>query len=140
MQESCWFDIVWIMKVLIIEDDQFYAKIYRKKFEVEGHQVESCPDGEEGFETAKKFLPDVILLDIMMPKMDGFEVLDKLRAEPHTAQIPVVMMTNLSTEEDKAKAQQKGATLYIVKSDLTPSQVTTAIKAALPESKSAKAA
>lgn len=119
------------MKVLIVEDDQFYAKIYKKKFEVDGNQVEACTDGESGLAKVKEFVPDVILLDIMMPKLDGFEVLERLKADASTKNIPVVMMTNLSTEEDKEKAQQKGALIYIVKSDLTPAQVVTAIKAAL---------
>lgn len=134
------------MKVLIIEDDQFYAKIYKKKFEVEGHVVEACFDGEAGLAKLKEFAPDIILLDIMMPKLDGFEVLEQIKANPSFKNIPVVMMTNLSTEEDKAKAQEKGAQLYIVKSDLTPSQVITAIKGAvnlkpsLPSPAPAKAA
>jgi CheY-like chemotaxis protein len=109
----------------------FTPRSTRKKFEVDGNQVEACADGESGLAKVKEFAPDVILLDIMMPKLDGFEVLERLKADMSTKHIPVVMMTNLSTEEDKEKAQQKGAMLYIVKSDLTPAQVVTAIKETL---------
>jgi CheY-like chemotaxis protein len=119
------------IKIFIIEDDQFYLKIYKKKFEVDGYQVEIASNGEEGLAKMGEFKPDIVLLDIMMPKLDGFDVLDKMKADARLKDVPVIMMTNLSTQEDMEKAKQKGAVDYIVKSDVTPSQVVTQIKANL---------
>jgi DNA-binding response OmpR family regulator len=115
-------------KILIIEDDQFYLKIYKKKFEVEGFQVETAENGAEGLQKAVSFQPDLILLDIMMAGMDGFEVLEKLKLEPKSQRILIAMMTNLSTQTDMEKAVQMGAQSYIIKSDFTPSQVVAHIK------------
>lgn len=115
-------------KILIIEDDKFYSKIYRKKFEVEGFQVETATDGEDGLTKMKSFQPDVVMLDIMMPKLDGFDVLEKVKADPQISHLPIIMMTNLSTQEDIDKALKNGAISYIVKSDFTPSQVVNHVK------------
>lgn len=107
-------------KVLIIEDDIPYQKVYKRKFEVSGYAVEIANDGVEGLEKMRRFAPDIVFLDIMTPKKDGFQVLDEAKADPALQHIPVVVITNLSAEEDSQKLTQKGAVDIIVKSDNEP--------------------
>ena len=96
-------------KVLIIEDDPPYRKIYKRKFEVSGYTVEVAEDGVEGIEKMRSFKPDVVFVDLMMPKMDGFQVIDTAKADPELKAIPIVVLTNLSTSDDADKVLQKGA-------------------------------
>lgn len=110
-------------KVLIIEDDSLIVKVYSTRLKADGHQVFSAGDGEEGLALAKKEVPGVILLDIMMPKISGLEVLAELKKSPATAKIPVLVYSNLAKEEEVTKAKSLGAREFIVKADLTPHQV-----------------
>lgn len=110
-------------KILIVEDDQFLSKMYTKKFQVSGFEVELAHDGQEALTKVSSFMPDIILMDILMPKMNGLEALDKLKADPKTKHIPVIMSTNLSTSDDADTAMKKGAVKYIVKSEVTPTQI-----------------
>ena len=91
-------------KILIIEDDLVMIRFYRKLFALEGHRVEAAEGGREGLKRVKTFKPDLILLDIMMPKMHGLEVLERLKAKPETKDIPVIMLTARSFAiEDQQK-------------------------------------
>ncbi len=108
------------MKVLIIEDDLAYRKVYSRKFEVSGYTAETAEDGAAGVEKARSFQPDIIFTDLMMPQMDGFQVLDAIKADPNLKSTPVVVLTNLSTPEDAQKVLQKGAAAVLVKSDNEP--------------------
>ena len=110
-------------KVLIIEDDPPYRKIYKRKFEVSGYTVEVAEDGVEGLQKMRTFQPGLVFVDLMMPKMDGFQVLDAVKADPSLNSIPVVVLTNLSTTEDAQKVLQKGAIGVIVKSDTEPNAI-----------------
>lgn len=110
-------------KVLIVEDDIFLSKMYAKKFQVAGFEVEVAHDGVEGLGKAKSFVPDLILMDILMPRQNGLETLDKLKADPATKSIPVIMATNLSTTDDAETAMKKGAVKYVVKSEVTPAEL-----------------
>lgn len=110
-------------KVLIVEDDIFLSKMYAKKFQIAGFEVEVAHDGVEGLDKAKSFVPDLILMDILMPRQNGLETLDKLKADPATKSIPVIMATNLSTSDDAETAMKKGAVKYIVKSEVTPAEL-----------------
>ena len=110
-------------KILIVEDDQFLSKMYAKKFQVSGFEVELAHDGQEALIKVASFVPDLILMDILMPKMNGLEALDKLKADPKTKHIPVIMSTNLSTSDDAETAMKKGAVKYVVKSEVTPTQL-----------------
>jgi CheY-like chemotaxis protein len=110
-------------KVLIIEDDPPYQKIYKKKFEVAGYMVEVAVDGEDGVAKMASFRPDIVLVDLMMPKMDGFQFLDTVKADPTLAATPVLVLTNLSTPEDSERALQKGALGVIVKSNTEPNAI-----------------
>lgn len=115
-------------KILIIEDDPLMIRLYQKAFSSEGYEVEVAFDGEEGLGKVKKGKPTLILLDIMMPKMHGFEVLDKLKANKETEKIPVIVLTNLASTQDAETALSKGAVKYIVKSEHTPKQIVDMVK------------
>ncbi len=114
--------------VLIIEDDPLMARMYQKIFSFEGYQVVSAADGVEGLEKAQSQTPTIILLDIMMPKINGLEVLEKLKKSDLTKHIPVIMLTNLAGTQDAETALSKGAVKYIVKSEHDPKQVENMVK------------
>jgi CheY-like chemotaxis protein len=116
------------VKILITEDDPLMSRMYQKIFTFEGYQVQMAENGEEGLEQARSFKPTLILLDVMMPKMNGLEVLEKLKADPETKAIPVVMLTNLAGQQDAETALSKGAVKYIVKSEYEPKQVADMVK------------
>lgn len=109
-------------KVLIIEDDPMISSMYKTKLEQEGYQVECANNGAEGLEKAKTAVADIILLDVIMPQLDGFSVLEELRGKLGI-KVPIIMLTNLGTEEDREKGAKMGATDYLVKSSITPAQV-----------------
>src|SRR3989338_6731115 len=115
-------------KILIIEDDPLMLRMYQKIFKFEGYEVTVASNGEEGIDQTRKEKPTLILLDIMMPKMNGLEVLDKLKNDPATKKIPIVMLTNLAGSHDAEKALTLGAVKYIVKSEFDPKQVTNMVK------------
>lgn len=115
-------------KVLIVEDDSVLGSMYKIKFESGGFLVSVATNGADGLSLAKKDAFDIILLDIIMPQVDGFTVLAELKKDPKTKDIPVIMLTNLGTEEDKKKGKDMGAVDYIVKSNLTPTQVSDKVK------------
>ncbi|MEA1963249.1 MAG: response regulator [Patescibacteria group bacterium] len=115
-------------KILICEDDAMIGGMYKTKLEQEGYVVLLADNGASGLSMALSQKPDLILLDIIMPQLDGFSVLQELRSSAKTKKTPVIMLTNLSTDEDKKKGDQFGATDYLVKANLTPSQVGEAIK------------
>ncbi|MBI5621608.1 response regulator [Candidatus Falkowbacteria bacterium] len=117
--------------ILLVEDDAFLAGMYKTKFEMEGFAVVTADDGLKGFQLAKDKKPDVILLDILLPKMDGFEVLDKIRASKDTSAIPVILLTNLGQKEDVKKGLERGANGYLIKAHFMPSEVVQKIKSVL---------
>ena len=110
-------------KVLIIEDDPPYRKIYAKKFEISGYAVEVAEDGIDGLRKMRSFQPDIVLVDLMMPRMDGFHVLDAAQADPALRSIPTVVLTNLSSTDSAQKALEKGALAILVKSDIEPDTI-----------------
>jgi len=110
-------------KVLIVEDEQTLLDMYSLKLSKENFEVIKAADGQEGLEKAKSEKPDIILLDIMLPKIDGFQVLKNLRETKGFKNVPIIMLTNLGQNEDKQKGKQLGATDYLVKADTTPTDV-----------------
>ncbi|MDZ4221812.1 MAG: response regulator [Patescibacteria group bacterium] len=110
-------------KILLLEDEEMLAAMYKTKFEKEGMSIDVAPDGEAGLAMAQKSAYGIILVDIIMPKMDGFAALKALRALPQYKDTPIMMLTNLGQEEDIAKGKALGATDYLVKANFTPSQV-----------------
>ncbi len=115
-------------KILLVEDDDSLANVYLARLEVEGFQVKRVPNGEDALASAVEFKPDLVLLDVMMPKVSGFDVLDILRNTPETANVKVVMLTALSQDSDKARADQLGADDYLVKSQVVIADVVERIK------------
>ena len=105
-------------KILVAEDDKFLMKVYQAKLTKAGFEVQIGTDGEEAEKILQTFMPDIILLDLMMPKKDGFEVLKDLKSSVKFKNIPVIVTTNLAQAEDKQKALAMGAKEYIVKSDI----------------------
>lgn len=115
-------------KVLLVEDDEGLAQVYITRLEVEGFEVRRVPNGEDALATAIEFKPDLILLDVMMPKVNGFDVLDILRNTPETVNVKIVMLTALSQDADRKKAEEMGADDYLVKSQVVISDVVDRIK------------
>lgn len=115
-------------KILLVEDDDGLANVYKMRLETEGFTVRRVPNGEDALAAAIEFKPDLIVLDVMMPKVSGFDVLDILRNTPETANIKVVMLTALSQESDKEKAEKLGADDYMVKSQVVIADVVERIK------------
>ncbi|OGH20634.1 MAG: hypothetical protein A3D74_04230 [Candidatus Levybacteria bacterium RIFCSPHIGHO2_02_FULL_37_13] len=115
-------------KILIVEDDPLISRMYQQAFTFHNFEVEVSFDGEEGIEKVRKGKPTIILLDIMMPKMNGLKVLEKLKADPQTKKIPVIVLTNLAEEQDAEAALSLGAVKYIIKSEYTPKQVVDMVK------------
>ena len=109
--------------VLIVEDDIFLANIYKTKFDMEGFKVSTSENGEAGLNDIKKKKPDIVLLDILLPKMDGFVVLEKLKADPEVKSIPVILLTNLGQKDDVQKGLEMGAADYLIKAHFKPSEV-----------------
>jgi CheY-like chemotaxis protein len=103
-------------RLLIIEDDPVILRMHRKVFTFEGFEVAVAADGVEGLDMARALKPDAILLDVMMPKMNGIQVLEKLKCDPETKALPVIMLTNLTNAHDVRAMLAKGAVRHIPKS------------------------
>lgn len=115
-------------KILIVEDDPLIGKVYATRLSADKHQVILADNGESGLKAAKENLPDVIILDIMMPKMSGLEVLAELKKFPGTAKIPVIVYSNLARENEIAQAKKLGAIEFLAKANLTPQQLVNKIE------------
>ena len=115
-------------KILIVEDDQFLLTMYQTRFEQEGFKVFVAEDGEKGLKTAQKEIPDFILLDILLPKMNGFEVLKELKADKKTKDIKVLLLTNLSQRGEVDEGLKYGAVDYLIKAHFMPTEVVNKVK------------
>jgi DNA-binding response OmpR family regulator len=114
--------------ILLVEDDEFLAELYATKLNLEGFEVSLAVDGEKGLKMAKEVKPDLILLDIILPKMDGFEVLKAIKQDKTIEKIPVILLTNLSQKDEVKKGLDLGATDYLIKAHFMPSEVVKKIK------------
>ena len=115
-------------KILLVEDDNNLASVYKARLELEGFVVVVVQNGEDALSSTVNEKPDLILLDAMMPKISGFDVLDILRNTPETANVRVIMLTALSQEKDKQRAESLGVDEYIVKSQVVIGDVIDRIK------------
>ena len=115
-------------KILIIEDDPFLSEMYVAKFSENDFQTEVAIDGEDGLAKVKEFIPDLILLDIVLPKMDGFEILKKIRSDSKLKNIPIILLTNLGQKNEIEKGMSLGANEYIIKAHFTPTAVVAKVK------------
>lgn len=120
-------------KIMIVEDDPTLRDIYTTRFKAEGYTVVSASDGEAALAVAVQEKPDLILLDIMMPKISGFDVLDILRDTDETRDTKIIVMSALSQTADVEKGKNLGANAYLVKSQVTLSEVVEKVKAILAE-------
>ena len=115
-------------KILLVEDDDALANVYLMRLQAEGFEVRREANGEDALAAARDYKPNLILLDAMMPKVSGFDVLDILRNTPETTNIKIIMLTALSQESDKERAQGLGVDDYLVKSQVVISDVVDRIK------------
>lgn len=121
------------MKAFIIDDDEFILELYERVFKLDKHETETAHDGVEAYSMLNKMkdLPDVIVLDIMMPRMNGFEFLEKVKADEKLKNIPVIILSNLYGREDRKKGVELGAASYMVKSEHEPKEVVSEAKKVL---------
>lgn len=115
-------------KILIVEDESTLQRALSDFLNLEGFEVVNALDGESGISEAKKEKPDLILLDIILPKKDGYEVIDELKKEEETKNIPIILLTNLETSENITRAFEKGVTNYLIKSDYKLEDIVKKIK------------
>lgn len=115
-------------KILIVEDDIALRNVYEMRFKLEGYDVLVAGDGEEGLSTAVKEKPSIILLDLMMPKISGMDVLDILKSTPETKKIPVIVLTALTQESVKTKGYVFGADDFMVKSESKLEEIVSKVK------------
>ena len=115
-------------KLAIIEDDPAISQMYRMKFESEGYKVETAENGKIGLDMIEKMQPDMVLLDLMMPEMNGDEMLEIMRATEWGKDIPVIVLTNMGEQEIPAKIEKLGINAFVLKAEMTPKQVEELVK------------
>lgn len=120
-----------MQKILMIEDDPLVGRLYKRVFELEGFQIDWAENGQDGLDKVKTAEPDIILLDVMMKGLNGLEVLTRLKDEPKTAGIPVLVLTNVSDMKITQLATEKGAVAAMVKSETEPEGVIEMVKGIL---------
>ncbi len=118
-------------KILIIEDDKFLRELIAQKLIKEGYDIAEAVDGEKGIKAVGEEKPDLVLLDLILPGIDGFEVLDKIKEDPKTAQVPVIILSNLGQKDDIERGLKMGAVDYMIKAHFTPGEIIEKVKAVL---------
>ena len=118
-------------KILLVDDDRLMVKMYQGKFEDDGYDVAVATNGEQGIEKTNEFKPDLILLDIMMPKVNGLEMLKRLKEKETTKKIPVILLTNVGSEEDAKHGLSLGAVAYLVKAHYDVKDIVKKVKEVL---------
>ncbi|MBI2041928.1 MAG: response regulator [Candidatus Nealsonbacteria bacterium] len=118
-------------EILIIEDDKFLRDLIIRKLVQEGYKTSEAVDGEEGFKKIKEEKPALVLLDLILPGIDGFEVLAKIKENPELSKIPVMVISNLGQGEDMERAKGLGAVDYVIKAHFTPNEIVERIKSLL---------
>lgn len=120
-----------MQKILIVEDDKFLRELITRKLTQENFEISEAVDGEEGLKKIKEEKPDLVLLDLILPGIDGFEVLAKVKDDPALVSIPVIILSNLGQREDVEKGLKLGAVDYLVKAHFTPNEIIEKVKIAL---------
>ncbi|HPV70749.1 MAG TPA: response regulator [Candidatus Magasanikbacteria bacterium] len=116
-------------KILIVEDDNFLADIYKTKLELEGYKVLLTSDGEKGLKIIQTKKPDLVLLDVLLPKLDGFAILEIIKKEDSVVkEVPIILLTNLGQKEEVQKGLRLGAADYLIKAHFKPAEVIEKIK------------
>lgn len=122
---------IFMKKILIIEDDKFLRELIARKLGREGYETSEAVDGEEGFKKIKSENPDLVLLDLILPGIDGFEVLSKMKDDVLVSQIPVIILSNLGQKEDVDRGLKLGAQDYLIKAHFTPGEIIEKVRAVL---------
>ena len=117
--------------ILIVEDDEFFRELLRKKLTLIGFNIIEAANGEEGIEMTKSKKPDLIILDLLLPNIDGFEVLSKVKTNSDTSSIPVIIVSNLGQQEDVERGLKLGATDYLIKSQFDIDSIVSKVKKVL---------
>ena len=120
-----------MIKILTIEDDKFLRELIKRKLQSESFESIEAVDGEEGLQQARAQKPDLVLLDLMLPGIDGFEVLSRMKKSPELSNIPVIILSNLGQRDDIEKGLKIGAVDYLVKAHFTPNEIVEKVKQAL---------
>lgn len=120
-----------ITRILIAEDDPMMARLYEKVFNFEGYQVQMAVDGQDALDKARENPPTLMILDVMMPRLNGLAALEQVKADPKLKATPVIMLTNLAGQQDAESAIAKGAVKYIIKSEQDPRGVANLVKEVL---------
>ena len=115
-------------KILLVEDDDFLRELIVKKLNQENYEVSEAVDGEEAVKKVKEIVPDLVLLDLILPGMDGFKVLSQIKEDSALTHIPVIILSNLGQREDVEKALKLGAADYMIKAHFTPNEIIKKIK------------
>ncbi len=115
-------------KILIVEDDKFLRELIVKKLTSEGYEVPEAIDGEQGVKKIEEEKPDLVLLDLILPGIDGFEVLAQIKKNPELSQIPIIILSNLGQKEDIEKGLNLGAVDYLIKAHFTPNEIIEKLK------------
>jgi len=118
-------------KILIVEDDKFLRELISQKLLKEGFDIAEAVDGEEGVKKVKEEKPDLVLLDLILPGVDGFEVLSKIKEDPTTSLTPVIILSNLGQKEDIERGLKMGAVDYLIKAHFTPGEIVDKIRTIL---------
>lgn len=126
-------DLINPKRILLVEDDDALANVYVTRLQAEGMDVRRVANGEDALAAAVSYHPDLVLLDVMMPKVSGFDVLDILRNTPDTTNLKIIMLTAMSQDSDKERAQSLGVDEYLVKSQVVIADVVDRIKLHLAE-------
>ena len=119
-------------KLLLVEDDPLMVRMYQRKLINDGYEVEVAVNGEDGLVKIRSFFPDLVLLDVMMPKVNGLQVLERVKSDPSISKIPIIILTNLGgSQEDIERGLELGAVAYLVKSAYRPDEVVAKVKEVL---------
>jgi DNA-binding response OmpR family regulator len=115
-------------KILVVEDDKFLREMISRKLEKEGYETFQAIDGEKGEEKIKEVKPDVVLLDLILPGIDGFEVLERTKKNPEVADIPIIILSNLGQKSEVERGLNLGAVDFLIKAHFTPAEIVRKIK------------
>jgi len=118
-------------KILIVEDDKFLRELIAQKLIKEGYNIVEAVDGEKGIKSVKDEKPDLVLLDLILPGIDGFEVLSKIKEDPVLSQVPVIILSNLGQKDDIERGLKIGAADYLIKAHFTPGEIIEKVKTIL---------
>lgn len=121
--------------ILIIEDDKFLRELISRKLIGEGFKIDEAIDGEEGLKKIKESKPDLVLLDLILPGLDGFEVLERIKDDSSTASVPVLILSNLGQKDEIERGLSLGAVDFLVKAHFTPEEIVAKMKEILPRKK-----